>query len=57
MPIMWHQIILDRTMPSVIELYYTRLMIQGLTTNPLVWQGKVDYRKIALDYATLGRAF
>ena len=54
---MWHQIILDRTMPSVIDLYYTRPMIQGLTTNPLVWQGKVDYRKSALDYATLGRAF
>ena len=57
MPVMWHQIILDCTMPSVIDLDYTRLMRQGLMTNPLVWQGKVDYRKSALDYATLGRAF
>ena len=39
------------------DLDYTRLMRQGSTTNPLSWQGNVDYRKIALDYATLGRAF
>ena len=32
-------------------------MRQGLKTNPLSWQGNVDYIKIALDYATLGRAF
>ena len=32
-------------------------MIQGSNTNLLIWKGNVDYRKIALDYATLGRAF
>ena len=26
-------------------------------TNPLCWQGNVDYRKSALYYTTLGRAF
>ena len=26
-------------------------------TYPVSWQGKVDYIKSALDYATLGRAF
>ena len=32
-------------------------MRQGFTTNPLSWKGNVDFRKIVLDYATLGRAF
>ena len=39
------------------DLDFTRLVRQGLTTNPLSWQGNVDYRKSALYYATLGRAF
>ena len=39
------------------DLDFTRLVRQGLTTNPLSWQGNVDYRKSALDYDTLGRAF
>ena len=42
---------------DVRDLDYTRLTRQGLTTNALGWQGNVDYRKSALDYATLGRAF
>ena len=37
--------------------YYTRLTRQGSKNNPLSWQGNVDYRKRALDYATLERAF
>ena len=45
-----------RSLP-VRDLDYTRLTRQGSTTSPLSWQGNVDYRKIALDYATLGRAF
>ena len=32
-------------------------MRQGSTTNPLSWQGNINYRKIYLDYASLGRAF
>ena len=31
-------------------------MRQGLTNNPLIWQGNVDYRKSALDYATHAKA-
>ena len=42
---------------SVRDPDYTRLMRQCSTTNPLSWQGNVDYRKSAFDYATLGRAF
>ena len=42
---------------GVRDLDYTRLMKQGSTTNPLSWQGNVDYRKSALYYATLGRGF
>ena len=36
---------------------YRRLMRQGLTTNPWSWQVNIYYIKIALYYATLGRAF
>ena len=43
--------------PFVRDLDYTRLMIQGSTTNHLSWKGNIDYRKSALDYTTLGRAF
>ena len=32
-------------------------VLADVSSNPLSWQGNVDYRKIALDYATLGRAF
>ena len=32
-------------------------MRHGSKTNPLSWQGNIDYRKSALDYATIGRAF
>ena len=39
------------------DLDYTRLMRQGLTTNMLSWQGNFDYRKSAIDYANLWRAF
>ena len=42
---------------GVRDLYYSRLMIQGSTTNPLSWQGNIDYRKSDLDYTTLGRTF
>ena len=44
-------------MSHVRDLDYPRLMRQGSTTNPLIWQVNVDYRKSALDYATLGRVF
>ena len=39
------------------DLDYTRLMRQGFTNNPLIWQVNIDYIKSALYYATLGRAF
>ena len=42
---------------GVKDLDYTRPKRQGLTTNPLMWQGNIDYRNIALHYATLGRTF
>ena len=32
-------------------------MIQGSNTNPSSWQGSIDYRESALDYANLGLAF
>ena len=41
----------------VINLDYTRLARQGLMTNPLGWKRNDGYRKSALDYATLWRAF
>ena len=52
---LWHNEV-DLSYP-VRDLDYKRLMRQGLTTKPSIWQGNIDYRKIALDYATLGRAF
>ena len=42
---------------GVRDLDYTRLMRKVPTTNLLNWQGNVDYRKSALDYANLGCAF
>ena len=39
------------------DLDYTRLIRQGSTNYSLSWQSNVDYRKIALYYTTLGRAF
>ena len=47
----------QKKVTSVKGLDYTRVMRQGLTTNLFSWQGNVDYRKSALDYTTLGRAF
>ena len=44
-------------MGVVRDLEYTRLMRQGWTTNQLSWKGNVDYRKSALYFTTLGRAF
>ena len=38
---------------AVGDLDYTILMRHGSKTNPLSWQGNIDYRKSALDYATL----
>ena len=43
--------------PNVRALDSPMLMRQGSTTNPLIWKGNADYRKISLDYATTGRAF
>ena len=36
---------------------FTRMTRQGSTTIPVGWQGNVGYRKSALDYTTLWRAF
>ena len=42
---------------GVRDLYFTRLIRQVSTTNSFSWQGNFDYRKSALDYATIGRSF
>ena len=45
------------SIPTVRELDYPSLMRQVSTNNPLSWKGNIDYRKSALYYVTLGRAF
>ena len=42
---------------NVRDIDYTRLEIQGSTTNPFIWEGNVGNIKSALDYATIWRAF